>query len=95
MKNVKYDDLENVVFKFQLTYNEVTDMLKIKYIPTKRTSCSLNRGNYEVVDLNITLINILPDNVKVSATIDDARLKSNSKNYQTLIFTKKSFFILY
>ena len=34
---------------------------------------------------------ILPDNVKVSVTIDDIRLKSNLKNNQTLIFTNKSF----
>ena len=32
------------------------------------------------------------DNEKVSVTIDDVRLKSNSKIIQTLIFAKKSFF---
>ena len=30
--------------------------------------------------------------MKVSITIDDIRLKSNLKNNQTLIFTKRSFF---
>ena len=45
-----------------------------------------------MVDLNITLKYILPYNVKVSVTIDDIRLKSNSKVNQTLIFTEKSFF---
>ena len=44
-----------------------------------------------MVDLNNTLRHILPDNVKVSVTIDDVRLKSNLKINQTLIFTKKSF----
>ena len=43
-------------------------------------------------DLNITLKHILPDNVKVTITIDDIRLKSNLKINQTLIFTIKSFF---
>ena len=36
--------------------------------------------------------NILTDNVKVSVTIDDIRLKSNLKTNQTLFFTEKSFF---
>ena len=76
----------------QLTYNEVIDILDLKYIPTKRTGYSLNLGIYEVVDLNNTLKYILPDNVKINVTIDDVRLKSNLKNNQTLNFTEKSFF---
>ena len=42
--------------------------------------------------LNDTIEYILTDNVKVSVTIDDIRLKSNLKTNQTLIFTEKSFF---
>ena len=45
-----------------------------------------------MIDLNNTLKYILPDNVKVSVTIDGIRLKSNLKINQTLIFTAKSFF---
>ena len=45
-----------------------------------------------MVDLNITLKHILPDNKKVNNTIDDVRLKSNLKTNQTLIFTERSFF---
>ena len=76
----------------RLSYDEIMDILDLKYIPTKRTGYSLNPGIYEIVDLNKTLKYILPDNVKVSVTIDDIRLKSNLKIYQTLIFTEKSFF---
>ena len=64
----------------------------MKYIPTKRTGYSLNPGFYEVVDLNITLRHILPDNAKESVTIDDVKSKSNLKINQTLIYTEKSFF---
>ena len=92
LKNAKYNDLEDLVYRFQLTYDEIIDILDLKYIPTKRTGYSLNPGIYEVVDLNTTLKYILPDNVKVSITIDDIRLKSNLKINQTLIFTEKSFF---
>ena len=76
----------------RLSYDEIMDILDLKYIPTKRTGFSLNPGIYEVIDLNNTLKHILPNNVKVNITIDDIRLKSNLKINQTLIFTEKSFF---
>ena len=80
-----------MVYRFQLTYDEIIDILDLKHIPTKRTGYSLNLGIYEVVDLYKTLKDILPNNVKVSVTIDDVRLKSNLKNNETLLFTEKSF----
>ena len=92
MKNAKYNDLEDLVYRMQLTYDEIIDILDLKYIPKKRTGYSLNPGIDEVIDFHITLKNILPDNVKVSVTIDDIRLKSNIKGNQNLIFTNKSFF---
>ena len=76
----------------RLRYDEIMDILNLKYIPTKRTGYSLDPGIYEVDDLNNTLKYILPDKVKISVTIDDIRLKSNLKTNQALIFTHKSFF---
>ena len=92
LREAKYNDLEDLVYRMQLTRIEILDILDLKYIPTKRTGYSLNPGIYEVVDLNNTLKYILPNNVKVSVTIDDIRFKSNLKINQTLIFTKNSFF---
>ena len=92
LKNVKYNDLEDLVYRMRLSYDEIMDILDLKYIPTKRTGYSLDPSIYEVIDLNNTLKHILPDNVKIHITIDDIRLKSNLKINQTLIFTKKSFF---
>ena len=76
----------------QQTYDEIIDILDWKFIPTKRTGYSLNPSIYEVVDLISSVKFILPDNVKVSVTIDGVRLKSKLKVIQTLIFTEKSFF---
>ena len=76
----------------QLNYDEIMDILDLKYIPTKRTGYNLNPGIYEVDNLNNSLKYILPNNLKVNLTIDDIRLKPNSKIKQTLIFSKKSFF---
>ena len=92
LKNVKYNNLEDLVYRMRLSYDEIMDILDLKYIPTKRIGYLLNPGIYEVVDLNNTLKHILPDSVKVSVTIDDVRLKSNLKTNQTLIFTEKFFF---
>ena len=44
LKNNKYNDLEDLVYRFQLTYDEIIDVLDLKYIPTKRTGYSLNPG---------------------------------------------------
>ena len=76
----------------RLSYDEIMDILDLKYIPTKRTGYSLDQAIYEVIDLNNTLKYILPDIVKVNITIDDIKLKSNLKINQTLIFTEKTFF---
>ena len=92
LKNVRYNDLGDLVYRMQLTYDEIIDVLDLKYISTKRIGYSLNPVFFEVVDLNKTLKHILPDNVKVNVTIDDIRLKSILKINQTLIFTEKSFF---
>ena len=67
----------------QLTYDEIIDILDLKYISTKRLGHSLIPGIYKVIDLNNTLNYNLPDNVKVSVTIDDVRLKSSLKTTQT------------
>ena len=92
LKNDKYIDLEDLVYRMRLSYDEIMDILDLKYIPTKRTGYSLNPVIYEVDDLNNTLKHILPDNVKVNITIDDIKLKSNLNTNQTLIFTERSFF---
>ena len=91
LKNVKYNDLKDLVYRMQLTYNENIDILDLEYVSTKRIGFSLNPGIYEVIDLNNTLKYILPYNIKVTITIDDIRLKSNLKDNQILKFTNKSF----
>ena len=89
--NVKYNDLKNLVYRMQLTHNEIIDILDLEYIPTKK-GYSLNPSIHEVEGLNNTMKRILPDNVKVDVTIDDIRSQSILKNNQTLIFTEKSIF---
>ena len=92
LKNNKYNDLEDLVYRMRLSYDEIMDILDLKYIPTKRMGYSIEPNIYNVVDLNNTLKNILPNNVKIDITIDERKYKTDLKINQTLIFTNKSFF---
>ena len=92
LKNARFNDLEDMVYRFKLTYDEIMDILDLKYIPTKRMGYSIEPNVYNVVDLNKTLKNILPNNVKINVTIDERKYKTDLKINQTLIFTNKSFF---
>ena len=42
-KNAKYSDLGDIVYRFQLTYEEVIDILHVRYIPSERTGFTLPR----------------------------------------------------
>ena len=79
LRNVKYNDLIGLIYRMQITYNEIIDILDLEYIPTKRIGYSIEPNTYKAVDLNNTLKNILPDNVKISVTIDERKYKSNLK----------------
>ena len=92
LKNVKYNDLKDLVYRMRLSFDEIIDILELKYFPTERIGYSLIPGIYEVIDLNNSLKYFLPNNVKVNITIDDIRIKSKLKANQTLIFTERSFF---
>ena len=70
-----YQSLNDMVFRLQLKYHEIINILDFKYIPTKRIGYSLNPNIYNVIDLNNSLKNILPDNVKINVTIDEKNTK--------------------
>ena len=36
LRNVKYNDLRDLIYRMQLTYNEIIDILDLEYNPTKR-----------------------------------------------------------
>ena len=80
-----------MVFRMELTYHEVAEILDTKYIDAKSTGYTFPPGSYEVFDINLMLKSSLPDEVKVNITIDDIRLRSNLTTNKTISFTKKSF----
>ena len=60
-----------MVYRMQLTYDEIIDTSDLNYIPSKRIGYSLQPGIYEISDLNTTLEYLVPNDVEVSITIDD------------------------
>ena len=78
-----------MVYRFQITYDEVIELLDLKNIPSKRTNYSLNPGVYELIVMNSTLKHNLPGDVKVCITPDDIKIKSNLNN------TKHQFLLKY
>ena len=42
LRNVKYNDLRDLFYGMQLTYNEIIDILDMEYIPTKRRGYSID-----------------------------------------------------
>ena len=76
MKRVNYRDLEDLVFRLQLTYHEFVDILDVKYIAASTKEYNLAPGKYESIDINIMLKSLLPKDVKVDITVDDVKLKS-------------------
>ena len=92
LKNNKYNDFEDLDYRMRLSYDEIMDILDLKYISTKRMGFSIEPNIYNVVDLNKTLKNILPNNIKIDITIDERKYKTDLQINQTLIFTNKSLF---
>ena len=92
LKNAKYNDLEDLVYRMRLSYDEIMDILDLKYIPTKRMGFSIPPNIYNIVDLNEIIKNILPNNVKIDIIIDERKYKTDLNTNQTLLFTKISFF---
>ena len=83
-----------MVYRFQLTYDEVIDISDLKYIPTSTIGYTLSPGIYEIIYINLMLKSLLANEVKVNITIDDIRLKSNLTLNKTIKFTKTSFFCI-
>ena len=52
LKNVKYNDLEDMVYRLQLTYDKIINILDFKYVPTKRIGYCLKPDIYQIRDIN-------------------------------------------
>ena len=61
LKNINYNDLEDLVYRMQQTYDEIINILDLKYIPTKETGYSLNPKLHQLSNTNTLVKYILPE----------------------------------
>ena len=80
-----------LVFRTELSYSEIEDILEVKYIATKTTGYTLPPGLYEISDLILIMTSLVPNEVRVIITIDGTTIRSNSTPNKTQKFTKESF----
>ena len=64
MKNIEYNELEDMVFRMELTNSEVENILDMKYFDASITGYTVPPGIYEIGDINFNLKYLLPDDVK-------------------------------
>ena len=81
-----------MVFRMELTYHEVAEILVTNYIDEKSTGYTFPPRTCERTDSNLKLKCLLPDEVKINFTIDDLKLKSKLTMNKTIRFTKRKFF---
>ena len=63
MKNADYNDLKDMVFRMELTYSEIEEILDTKNIATSSTRYTLPTGVRELSDINLMLKSILSNEV--------------------------------
>ena len=92
LKRLRYRVLDDMVYRMELTYDEIVDFLDVKYTAGSNIGYTLTSGIYEIGDINLLIKSLLPNKVKVIITIDDITLRSNLITNKTIRFTKKSFY---
>ena len=92
-QNAKHNDLEDIVYKFEITYDEIINTLDLKYNRKTTKGYTLPPGMYKIIDINFMLKSLLPNEVQVNKTVDDVRLRSNLTLNKTIRFSKKNFSI--
>ena len=93
LKKVIYRDLEDTVYRLQLTYNEIIGIMDVKFIAGSTSGYTIPTGVYKIRDTNLMLKSLFHKQMKVKFTVDDIRLKSKLTINKT-IGLQKIFFTL-
>ena len=83
-----------MVYRFDLTYDEIVNILDVHYKAGSTNGYTILAGIYEMTDFNFMLQFLLPNKVKANITNDVNRLGSNLTTIKRIRFTK-FFFIPY
>ena len=82
-----------MVYRVGLTYEVFVDLLEIKYNAGSTNGYRLPPCIIKTSDLNLMLRSLIPNEVKLSITIDDISLRSNITTKTTLKYTNSLFFV--
>ena len=74
-----------------LTYNEIANLIDMKYTDAKTTVYTFPPRIFEVYDIDLMLKSLFPDDVEKNITTDDIRPKSKLTTNETIRSTKKLF----
>ena len=85
---VKFKVLEDMVYRMKVAYDEIMDILDVKYIARSTNGYTLTAG---ISEITLMLTFLLPHKVKLKIIFDDIRLKSNFTTNKTIRFTKNFF----
>ena len=95
LKSIRYNDLEDMVYRMQLTYHEIIDILDMEYISSSTIGYTIPPCLYGTSNPNLKLKSLFPNDIKLNITIDDNRLRSISDPNKTRRFTEKKRIFLY
>ena len=84
-----------MVFEMESTYDEILEIMDVKYTPPSTLGYTLPPGVNEISDIALKLKSLFPIDVKVIITIDDIRLKAKLTTNKTIRFTGTSFFYVF
>ena len=84
LSRVKCWDLEDLVFRMQITYDEFVDILDMKYNAGSTNRYALPPAIYKISHLCLILKSELPNELKVNIAINDIRLRSNLATNKSL-----------
>ena len=90
MKGAKYKDLEDMVNRLELPYEETVEIFDVKYNSGSTKGYTLQPGIYQITDNILILKSLLPKEIKVNNPIDLHKLRSNLTTIKTIMYTKKS-----
>ena len=88
---MKLHDPKDIVYRMELTYDEILDVVDKKYTSATSIGYTLPHRINEITDNNLRLKSLLLDDTKVNITNDDIRLRSNLTTNKTIRFFKKSY----
>ena len=77
-----------MVYRMELTYDEIVDILDVKFIAGSTIGYTLPPGKNEITDIFLMLKSLVPNKVKAKNTIDNIRLKTNLTTEKKNIYVR-------